>query len=288
MVERGLDVVGVDVAELPDSMPAVDDVDLWINRVNVMPSEGRASSVVAATAHLLLSLELAGCNVVNGARVQQIGCSKTAQMALFTRLGLATPAGVAIASAAAAPDAAQQLGFPVLTKPNVGGSGVGIVRFDDSTQLEAAVAGGEIDLGIDGTGLVQRYVESADGLVHRVEMLGAALFYATAQPLQAGAFNYCAADGCASDGAGEGIELVAPPVEIIEQATTIMAAASADVGGVEYLIDQTTGQPSFYDFNPYSNFVSDIDGELGFDPLDRYIDHVLEAGLMDTSKMARG
>jgi hypothetical protein len=54
-----------------------------------------------------------------------------------------------------------------------------------------------------------------------------------------------------------------------------MAAASTQVGGVEYIIDATTGEPSFYDFNPYSNFVTGFDATLGFNPIDRYLDFLL-------------
>ena len=43
------------------------------------------------------------------------------------------------------------------SKPNVGGSGAGIVRFDSREELEAA--GGALDLGPDGTALVQDYLE---------------------------------------------------------------------------------------------------------------------------------
>lgn len=247
-------------------------IERWINRVNALPSAGRAPSVVAATGHTLLDLELRGQRVVNGHRTWSIGASKRAQGALLTRLGLATPASIPIATPAEAPAAADELGFPVLVKPNVGGSGSGIERFESRDDLRDTVADGRLALGIDGTGLVQRIVEPGDGLVHRVEMLGPELFYATDQPVESGVFNYCAADGCAVDG---GIVLASPDQQVIDAAAAVMAAAEADVGGIEYLIDRTTGQPCFFDINPYSNFLAGRDAELGFDPIERYLDHVL-------------
>ena len=154
----------------------------------------------------------------------------------------------------------------------MGGSGSGIVRFDNATELDQAVLDDAIDLGIDGTGLVQKVIESADGLIHRVEMLGTGFFYGTEQALQADAFNYCAADGCS---VGEdAIQLFTPPSEIVEQAAAVMIGASTDVGGVEYIIDASTGEPTFYDFNPYSNFLAGQDDGLGFNPIDRYLDFV--------------
>ncbi|MEL6982961.1 MAG: hypothetical protein AAFO29_11105, partial [Actinomycetota bacterium] len=273
--QRGIEVETVDVGQLGapgSSQPGGLDVDRWINRVNAMPSDGRPPSVVAATGHLLLDLELRGHRVINGHRTWAIGASKQAQIALFERLGFGAPASIAIDDPAKAPAAAAELGFPVVVKPNIGGSGAGVARYDRPGELDEAVAGGRIDLGIDGTGLVQRSLTAVDGLIHRIELLGTELFYATDQVVADGVFNYCAADGCAIDG---GITLVSPPPEMIAAASTILAGAGADVGGVEYLIDQASGQPCFFDLNPYSNFVAGRDDELGFDPIERYLDHVL-------------
>ena len=272
--ERGFDVTAIDVGTF-DFRPGAADFDVWVNRINAMPSDGRPPSIVAAAGHALLALEVAGQRVVNGSLTHRIGGSKLAQSALFAQLGMATPTSVAIHDPNQALAAAERLTYPVLTKPNVGGSGAGIVRHESADDLTAAVHAGGVDLGIDGTGLVQEVIESADGTLYRVEMLGADFFYGTQQSLQAGAFNYCAADGCALDG-GEGaaIRLFTPPPEVIDQAAAVMRESQTDVGGVEYIIDASTGEPTFFDFNPYSNFVSGLDDQLGFNPIDQYLDFI--------------
>ena len=213
--------------------------------------------------------------MVNGSITHRIGGSKAAQAALFRQLGLGTPATAGIFRPSDATAAAQQIGFPVLTKPNVGGSGTGIARYDSAQQLAAAIQADAVDLGIDGTGVVQQVINSDDGRIYRVEMLGSDLFYGTTQQLQAGTFNYCAADGCAIEQDGDAIQLFTPPVTVVEAAARVMTAASTQVGGVEYILDADTGQPSFFDFNPYSNFVTGFDNELGFNPIDRYLDYLL-------------
>ena len=76
---------------------------------NTMPSLGRPTSIVASVTHRLLALDVSGAEVVNGHHCHAIGCSKTAQAALFSRLGLATPRGVPIASADEAVTAATGL-----------------------------------------------------------------------------------------------------------------------------------------------------------------------------------
>lgn len=276
--ERELDLVAIDVGATAKNSAAQhvtdrDDIDLWVNRVNAMPSHGRPEAVVAATGHLLLSLELRGQRVLNGSQTHRIGGSKVAQAALFEACGMATPPSRLIYRPVDALVAARTIGFPVLTKPNVGGSGTGIVRHETETALQSAIATNSIDLGIDGTGLVQRIIESSDGQVRRIEMLGSELFYATTQPLRADSFNYCAADGCAVD-ADDAIELFEPPAVIVDRVRSLMRTSSTAVGGVEYIVDLSTGEPTFFDFNPYSNFVRDVDTQLGFNPIDRYLDFV--------------
>lgn len=275
MADRGLAPVTVDIGAGLRSVSGAgpDEPTLWLNRINALPSNGRPSQVVATAGQILLGLELRGATVINGHRAWSLGVCKAAQVETFRHLGLDSPATIAIDRPAEAVAAADQLGYPVLVKPNVGGSGSGIAAYQHPEELRAAVDAGSLSpsLGADGTGVVQRVVEAADGLVHRIEMLGDELFYGTDQPVQPGVFNYCAADGCTV----EQIRLVDPDPELVRAAASVMAAAGADIGGLEYLIDRTTGQPCWFDFNPYSNFVAGRDDELGFDPIDRYLDHAL-------------
>jgi len=271
--QRSIDVTPINVGDYAAQLPEIDtSFDRWINRINAMPSAGRPASVVAAAAHLLTALELSGQSVINGSMSHRIGGSKAAQSALFHRVGLPTPASIAIYQPRDAVAAAETLGFPVLTKPNVGGSGSGIMRHDSANELEHAMAAGLVDLGIDGTGLVQRVINSADGLIYRVEMLGSDLFYGTTQAAQADGFNYCAVDGVATDQ----VALFDPSRKIVAAVGAALSASDAQVGGAEYMIDATTGEACFYDFNPYSNFVTGLNQQLGFDPIDRYIDFVTQ------------
>ncbi len=277
---RNVDVRPIDVGAAsytPHQMS--EPCDLWLNRINAMPSSGRSSSVVAAANHLLLALDLANQRVVNGWRAHAIGASKAAQAALFASVDLATPTSLAISDPKALFTTAgfPTLTFPVVTKPNVGGSGRGISRHETAAELGAAIDGGVVDLGLDGTGLVQSVIDSADGLIYRVEILGDELFYATTQPIKAGAFNYCAVDGChGDDGPGSTITLFSPTPDVVDEARTVLRAAGADLGSVEFLIDDKTGGRVYYDFNPYSNFVTGQNDALGFDPIERYLDYALD------------
>jgi hypothetical protein len=267
--------------------------DSAINRINIMPSAGRSPQVVFQTLHYLNWLEMAGVRIINGARAHFLGASKAMQNGVFSTLGLAHPGAIAIYRPEDALSAAESIGFPVIIKPNIGGSGSGVARFNSKDELHNAIRFRSLDLGVDRSGLVQQFIES-DGYVYRVEILGNKLFYSIRQPINEGSYNYCAADGCSTgdpeeNNEGEGdfdfcalnsadrIQVFNPPESIVADVINVVRTCGADIGGVEYFIDSKTGLPCFYDFNPYSNFVGDGESILGFSPESRYIDFVLES-----------
>ena len=286
--QNGIELVAINVADAAFLTSKSDfDFDLCINRVNMMPSEGRASSVAAHTLHVLHLMESLGIEVINGSQAHFVGASKAVQNGIFESLGLDCPKSVAIYRPEDAPAAAETIGFPVIVKPNIGGSGSGVARFDTAQELRDAIADGSLDLGIDGTGLVQEYIRS-DGHVYRVEILDGALFYSIRQQVVENQFNYCAADGCSisfDDGpaadefdmcviGNDGIVANDVPAEILQNVLDICAKSKADIGGVEYFLREDSGSACFYDFNPYSNFVGNGEALFGFSPEQRFVDFV--------------
>jgi hypothetical protein len=171
----------------------------------------------------------------------------------------------------------------VLVKPNVGGSGAGIRSFATPAELREAAADETFDLGVDGTALVQEQLPAADESVIRIEILGGEFLYAIRLRLVPGSFNLCPADYCELPGIADGvsgrglpIEAYEPPVELIEDAKRIVAAAGMELGGVEYLVNERDGLPYFYDLNALSNFVANAPDLIGFDPFVDLVDFLLE------------
>ena len=70
------------------------------------------------------------------------------------------------------------------------------------------------------------------------------------------------------------VEAFTPPAEVIAAVERIVAAAKIDVGGIEYLIDDRTGDVLYYDINALSNFVADAVQVVGFDPYARFVDYL--------------
>jgi hypothetical protein len=175
--------------------------------------------------------------------------------------------------------------FPVLIKANIGGAGRGIIRFDSAAALKKAIDLFQINLGIDHTALVQEFHEPRDGSIVRVETLngkfhysirvfpelskaqtpslydshtnGATLFYLSGSPCRVSR-----------------VESFTPSDKIISDVQRIAKTARLDVGGIEYLVDDATGETFFYDISTLSCFFNDAKGVVGFDPCSAVVDYI--------------
>ena len=243
------------------------------------------------TLNFLAHLERLNTPIVNGRRAFTIETSKALQLSLLESLGLSYPRAHVINHPLEALPAARDLGFPVIVKANIGGSGAGIVRFDSRESLASAVENGTLDLGIDQTALVQEFIPPRGGHITRVETLGGKYLYAIKVFTTGETFNLCPADICqTTDGvelarvacpvdaprSGLRVEAFQPPLDIIRSVERIAQAAQIDVGGIEYIIDDRDGSLLYYDINALSNFVSDATRVVGFDPHVRLVDFLQE------------
>src|SRR5262249_45488710 len=93
----------------------------------------------------LSPLEPRGPPVVNGHKAFRYETSKALQLELLEQLGLPYPRTRVINSPVDAVKASLGLRFPIVVKPNIGGSGAGIKRFDTVHQLEEAAHGTQLD-----------------------------------------------------------------------------------------------------------------------------------------------
>ncbi len=241
------------------------------------------------TLQYLAHLKSRGIRVVNGYDAFVTETSKAYQLSLLEQLQLPYPAARVINHASEAPAAPGGQRFPVVVKPNIGGSGAGVRRFNTPAQLEEAARNDGFDFGIDNTALVQEFIPQRDGRIVRVEVLGGCFLYAIRIYTPGDSFNLCPADVCQTVGGDElvraacavdapknklQVEGYAPPGEQVADVERIMQAANIEVGGVEYFIDDRDGRLYYYDINALSNFVADAPRVIGFDPFARLADYL--------------
>ena len=201
---RGIPFVRLDAARHHfDLVPNGDrDYALVFNRMSPSAwTRGNAHSVFY-TLNYLAHLEQMGTRVVNGSHAFRMETSKALQLSMLQSLGLPYPRSRVINNPLEAPAAARGLRYPIVVKPNIGGSGVGIVRFDTPEQLQAAVDNKSLALGLDSTGIVQEYIRARGGHIVRVETLGFKYLYGIKVFTSGETFDLCPMDICkTTDGA---------------------------------------------------------------------------------------
>ncbi len=244
------------------------------------------------TTGFLEHLETRGVKVLNGLAAFRSELSKAGQLSLMEDLGIPYPKATIIHRPEQAPAATAGLRFPIVVKPNIGGSGAGVKRFDHISQLTAAANlppedPDALTFGLDSTALVQEFIPARDAHIVRVEVLNGKFLYAIKVHITGETFDLCPADicrtttgvdldraACAIDAPKSGItvEAYTPPAEVIADVEAIMKASHIDIGGVEYLTDDRDGQRYYYDTNALSNFVADGKNVIGFDPFAKLVD----------------
>jgi len=264
--------------------------DVVVNRTSPSSHRRGHGRVLFYAEPLLAHLEAIGVPVINPVTAWRFEKSKALQVELFERLGVRYPRTVVVNGVAPLLQAARDVRFPALVKPNVGGSGALIERFETPADLAARAPA--LDFGPDGVALLQEYVEPRDGAIVRVEVLDGRMLYAIRIVRRSDQFNLCPADLCQAPAleavgslaacpvdAAPVLEITRhePPREAVEQAIALTRAASIDVGGVEYLVGAADGRIHVYDVNATSNFVADAPRVLGFDPFPPFADVIVRA-----------
>ncbi len=284
---RGINYVKLNASRHSfDPAAAGTEFSLFFNRMSASAYLRGNGQAIFFTQSYLAYLETTGARVLNGSQAFALEISKARQLQLFDSLGLRFPKTRIVNCTDEIPAAAAQIGFPLLVKPNIGGRGAGIVRFDSIEQLGAAIDEAGLDLGMDRIALVQELIPARNGHITRVETLGGNFLYAIDIFTTGEDFNLCPAEICqigdvaafleGSPTKGPEVKLrvrpATPPRSLIDAVEKIVAVGGIDVGGVEYIIDDRDGRAVFYDINALSSFVADAPRIVGFDPNVRLVD----------------
>jgi carbamoyl-phosphate synthase L subunit-like protein len=258
---------------------------LVFNRMSPSAWQRGLAHGIFYTLSYLSYLEEIGVRVVNGSRAFTHEISKALQLQVIESLGLDYPKAHVVNHPSQALAAAEAIGYPVVAKPNIGGSGAGVQRFNSAAELRAAVEEDRLYFGIDSVGLIQEAFTPRDNIITRVEVLGGQYLYAIQIHLTGNdSFNLCPGDICQNT-KGEQLSRIAcpldapktglkvesyePPRHVIDEVERIMDVSGIEVGGIEYVVDDRTGRQLYYDVNALSNFVADPELVIGFNPYTR-------------------
>src|SRR5438067_5469409 len=115
------------------------EYSLLFNRMSPSAWQRGLAHGIFYTLNYLAHLEAKGVRVVNGYRGFAHEISKAQQLTNLKKLGLPYPKARVINHPSQALGAAEAIGFPVVIKPNIGGSGAGIEKFSSPGDLRRAV-----------------------------------------------------------------------------------------------------------------------------------------------------
>jgi len=234
---------------------------LWWSRMSAS-AHTRGHTAAAEHARALLDLlEAYGRRVVNGRAVLDLELSKVRQLALLRAAGVAVPRTIAVVGDR--PDdllaAAAAIGPPVVVKPNRGGKGLGVTRFDSVEELAAALPA--LDEPVDGVLLVQEYVEPSRPRITRAEIVGGELVYAITADTERGGFQLCPADACAVDGTPASLFALRTeplPAGLADAYESFARWHGLEVAGFEF-IETADGRAVTYDVNTNTNYNPDVE-----------------------------
>jgi D-alanine-D-alanine ligase-like ATP-grasp enzyme len=234
---------------------------LWWSRMSAS-AHTRGHTAAAEHARALLDLlEAYGRRVVNGRAVLDLELSKVRQLALLRAAGVAVPRTIAVVGDR--PDdllaAAAAIGPPVVVKPNRGGKGLGVTRFDSVDELAAALSA--LDQPVDGVLLVQEYVEPSRPRITRAEIVGGELVYAITADTERGGFQLCPADACAVDGTPASLFALRTeplPAGLADAYESFARWHGLEVAGFEF-IETADGRAVTYDLNTNTNYNPDVE-----------------------------
>lgn len=237
------------------------------------------------TRSVLSWLEGSGRVVVNGRRVLELEMSKVDQHAALRAAGFDVPRTLAvIGDHRGAGEVARRLPLPFISKDNQGGKGLGVQRFDTYEAFDRYLVDDFVP-PVDGTLLLQEYLQPIEPRITRVEFVGGEFVYALTADTSDG-FELCPADACAVDDAycptvGGGRFRLRRDFTATdaEPWAAFARARGLGIAGFEF-IETADGRRVTYDINTNTNYNSDVEAEADL-PATRAIARYLGALLTE-------
>ncbi|WP_194756727.1 ATP-grasp domain-containing protein [Aliidiomarina indica] len=211
-------------------------------------------------------LEQHPVTVLNGTPALYLEVCKLSQYAGLNKAGLTTPRTRAVVGREQLTEAARNFSsWPLILKPNRGGKGLGVMRFNQLDELAHFVQGPDYEEPLDGLWLLQEYIQPKAPHITRCEFVGQTFVYAVDVNTEGG-FELCPADVCAIG--DDFCPTTASPAQapskfrisqrfdhhpIIAQLEQFLRQAQIDVAGIE-VIENEQGELFVYDVNTNTNY----------------------------------
>ncbi|MDD9896674.1 MAG: alpha-L-glutamate ligase [Gammaproteobacteria bacterium] len=207
---------------------------------------------------ILAWLERHGRTVINGPKALDLEISKMRQYQELEKLGIQTPKTFCAIEKEQLLSGADKIGFPLITKHNRAGKGLGVMKFDNPDALEDYLFGASFDDSPDGITLLQEYIESPTQSIFRMEFVNGKFLYCVEVDTSQG-FELCPAEACELEsncptGEYEKFKIredfLIPNIDAYEK---FLKQNDIQIAGIEIIFDSKGGYWT-YDVNTNTNY----------------------------------
>ena len=144
---------------------------------------------------ILTWLERHKRTVINGSKALDLEISKIRQYQQLEQFSIKTPKTFCAIKKEDLIKGANRIGFPLITKHNRAGKGLGVRKFDNEEALKDYIFGNDFEASPDGITLLQEYVYAPSQSIVRMEFVNFKFLYAVEVDTSQG-FELCPADTC--------------------------------------------------------------------------------------------
>ncbi|MBN8192661.1 alpha-L-glutamate ligase [Bacillus sp. NTK074B] len=245
---------------------------VFYNRISASSHTRNHRFAPELTESVLAWLERHGKKVLNGNRALRLEVSKVNQYMSLNAAGIKTPKTIAAVGKEEIIEAAENLNKPsFITKHNRAGKGLGVQLFHSVDALKNYVYSDSFEEPLDGTTLIQEYIEAPDASITRCEFIGGKFMYAVKVDTSKG-FELCPADVCQVDDlfcpGGEQGEKSKFEIrenfahDILSSYESFLVENRIDIAGIEFIQDKE-GTVYTYDVNTNTNYNKDAEAKYG-------------------------
>lgn len=147
------------------------------------------------TAGILAWLSRHQMKVINGGAALDLEISKIRQYEELARFAIKTPSTVCAIKRDRLLKASDRIGFPLITKHNRAGKGLGVRKFDNKDTLKEYLEAENFENSPDGITLLQEYISATTQSIIRMEFVNYKFLYAVEVDTSEG-FELCPAEAC--------------------------------------------------------------------------------------------
>lgn len=196
--------------------------------------------------------------VINGSRALDLEISKIRQYQELEKFDIDTPPTYATTRKSRMLDGANKIGYPLISKHNRAGKGLGVFKFTNMESLKNYIISDEFQPSPDGINLIQKYISAPTNSIIRLEFIDSKFLYAVEVDTTDG-FELCPSDNCNVEsncptGVAEKFRILKNfKLKNIQKYEKFLIKNNIGIAGIEIIIDEK-GKIWTYDVNTNTNY----------------------------------